>query len=241
MNSVTALWKKDFRLNAPWVLGGLLLIVAIHLLILLTVKTKEVQFALSLAPFFFHAVYFPLYLFISLQGESKQMHQWLHTPHSASVLLLSKVINGAAALFVSASIAAIYPLILFFGPMSTHVAGSRTDIFSIGFQVVGYIWIVSVQIGLFVLAVWSIYRWLKTYINRWTWVLVVVLVFTWWWGLAHFMDSTFYEWLTQWGPVVIGTAEYDDYLHLGKIVFEGILGAAYFGLAAWLLERKVEV
>ena len=59
MNAWLAVFKKDFRMVAPWLLTGLLIILSIDLIALLTVENTEAKMALIVAPLFFTSCTFP--------------------------------------------------------------------------------------------------------------------------------------------------------------------------------------
>ena len=79
MNAWLAVFKKDFRMAAPWLLTGLLIILSIDLIALLTVENRKQIDLKCIFHLFSHPV-LSLLSGCSLEREKKQMHLWLHSP-----------------------------------------------------------------------------------------------------------------------------------------------------------------
>lgn len=243
-----SLLKKDFRLALPWFLGGLGLIIAFDLWFAWS-PHPEVRLAFSSMLVFAHIIYFPVYLFISLWVEGKQMHQWLHSPRPAWQLILSKLVVGIPFILLSLSISGLYPTYLVLGPtdLFASLPGLDPTAFwsDVGLMLMAILWI-SFHLSLLLLVVWSVYRWLRTYLGKWTWLLTGAGFFFFLYLYSKWVTSHYYELLFQWGPTmnIKGLTEGQTstpFIHTGDILFDLLLAAAFFTLAQWILEKRMEV
>lgn len=240
------LLKKDFRLTLPWFLGGLGLIVALNFLLTWMIGMVAFSYLLVLA----HFLYFPAYLFISLWLEGKQMHQWLHTPRPAWQLLLSKLVVGVPFMILSLGVSGLFPTYLLLGP---------TDLFGInpalepsvfwsdlGLGFLMMLW-TSFLLGLFLLVIWSVYRWLYIYIGKWSWVITAAGAFAFLYLYTRLLNSPLYTSLSKWGPTFKFKMLEREGANLGPLVYTGeilldlLIAAGFFALSHWILEERMEV
>lgn len=243
-----SLLKKDFRLALPWFLGGLGLIIAFDLWFAWS-SHPEVRLAFSSLLVFAHVIYFPVYLFISLWVEGKQMHRWLHSPRPAWQLILSKLVAGIPFILLSLGVSGLYPTYLMLGPIDTFGTSSDLDPTVFWWDVVLILALLlwaSFHLSLLLLAVWSVYRWLRTYFGNWTWLLTAAGFFSFLFLFSQWINSHYYNLLAQWGPTLNfkGLTEEPTsipLIHTGEILFDLLLAAAFITLSQWILEKRMEV
>ncbi|MDA8352055.1 MAG: hypothetical protein M0Z65_02450 [Firmicutes bacterium] len=242
------LWK-DTRLILPWFLGGLALILLFDVWVTLTVDSPNARFGLSLFPLFSHFFYYPLYLMITLRVEGKQMHQWLHNPHPAWQLLLSKTGIGFPLMVFSLGVSGLYPSFVlithdFFQIHSVLDPVSLwMDVGSFLIGIVGY----SLNLGIILLLLWSIYRWLHTWWGKWTWVPLAGGFIAILYGFSQIMKTALYDTLFRWGatwPQFHSIPESQPSapgLYTGELLLNMLLLALFFFLSGRILDRRMEV
>ncbi|MGF7086194.1 ABC-type transport system involved in multi-copper enzyme maturation permease subunit [Kroppenstedtia sanguinis] len=231
MNAWLAVCKKDFRMVAPWLLTGLLIILSIDLIALLTVENTEAKMALIVAPMFVHILYFPVFLSSSLERESKQMHLWLHSPRPAWQLLLSKIVNACIATALSLGFSLVVPVGLIWTYPTRMQEITMADMDSLVDAAVS-IFIASLSLGFLFLLLWTIQQSLKGWIGKWSGVIYVAILFNNpLMGLKTHVssDGAYVEFkVSELGPWADGVLSF-------TLMF------LFFLLSAWLLDKKTEV
>ncbi|EGK11872.1 hypothetical protein ACFQ49_09730 [Kroppenstedtia eburnea] len=232
MNAWLSLFKKDFRIIAPWLLTGLLIILSIDLIALLMVADLETKMILSAVSIFFHILYFPVFLIGSLEREGKQMHLWLHSPRPAWQLLLSKVLNALTAKILSLGFSLVVPAWLIWKYPILMQELTKADMDSLVDAAVS-IFAASLNLGFLFLLLWTIQQSLKRWIGKWSGVIfvVVILLYNPLMGLKTHVgsDEAYVEFKVN---------------ELGPWAGEGLsftLMFLFFLLSAWLLDKKTEV
>ncbi|MFS1512996.1 hypothetical protein VQL36_11255 [Chengkuizengella sp. SCS-71B] len=199
-----------------------------------------------------HVLFIGNYILMSLNKEGKQLHLWLHNPQSAIVLLGSKLVNGFIALIVSLGVLITLTtinLIPFLSELSFYL-GDLTKLLL--YFVVNIIFL-SLLIGICFMFFWTIYHVLKSRIGRWSVLVIIVLINLFIWIFASFESTAIYDQLILWGEynLEFSTLEFINHNdeefgekvsnHLGENLFDALIGVLFFVVAAWLIEKKVEV
>lgn len=245
-----ALVKKDLRMNRTFMLVFWLLLLAFSLWFTYAFSTTESILLGTAILFILHIAYFPLYLFLCLSGETKQLHLWLHTPRSVIALLSSKITSGIIATFLSMGLAAIYPLWLssrLYDQYMDYIPFTTGELIRIGIELILLMVLLSIQLGIVILFFWSLHRWIHRFAGKWTWVItffaVISLMSLW----SQFTFSPVYDALTQWGePIPLYVWQFAEYAeigqtYLGQQLFEVISTLLFFAASVWILERRLEV
>lgn len=242
-----SLLNKDFRLALPWFLGGLGLIIAFDLWFS-RASLLGTRLAFSSMLVFAHFIYFPVYLFISLWLEGKQIHLWLYNPCPAWQLILSKLVVGIPFTLLSLGVSGLYPIYLVLGPMNLFGNNPTLDPTAfwsdVGLIVLTILW-TSFHLGFFLLAVWSVHRWLRTYMGKWSWVITTVGTLAFLYLLTQWVTSPLHASLFQWGPSaewkLLGDNRVFEPVYTGEILSDLLMTFAFFFLAQWILEKRMEV
>jgi hypothetical protein len=240
MAAWSALFKKDFRLTRTIFFVGLVINL---LILLLALVVDKYLFIPLLAGIVFHVFYLPIMLFTSLKTEAGQLHLWLHNPQSAVTLLLSKILNGIVMTVVSLVVLYSMAGILIFSRFSL-IEAYWTDAWMAGLMIFPHIIMISMDIGVWVILLWSLYHALKYRFGRWTWLTLLGVVTIPHWIHALFESSNLYKLLTQWGRLELSfpTFSIDPIpLYTGEYLYSFIIIVGLFYLSSWIIDRKVEV
>lgn len=232
MNAWLAVFKKDFRMTAPWLLTGLLIILSIDLIALVMVADLEIKLILSASSILFHILYFPFFLASSLDQEKKQMHLWLHSPLPAWQLLLSKVLNALIAKILSLGFSLVVPSFLIWKNSTAMQKPTQVEMESLMDTAIS-IFIASLNLGFIFLMLWTIQQSLKRWIGKWSGVIYVVAIL-------------FYNPLMELKTQISPDETYVEFNFLEPGPWsDGVLSAVliwiFFLLSAWLLDKKTEV
>lgn len=245
MRQWSALFIKDFKLTRTVFLIGLVMNVLIAMLTLYMGRVADdsllvfVPLAIAVA---IHVVYVPLIVFISLKSEGNHLHLWLNNPQPAFKLLLSKIANGLMMIVIS--LALLYALSrLLIEPEFSLIESYWTDTWRVGWFIFPHIIWISIEVSVWIIALWVIYQHLKLKIGRWSWAVVAgaaVLSE----GLnALFKTSDLYQLVTEWGGM---TYKFPTILpnpiqtYAGGYIYDLIIIIGLFILTAWLVDNKVE-
>ncbi|AOZ94035.1 hypothetical protein PNBC_05905 [Paenibacillus crassostreae] len=236
-----ALFKKDFRLTRTIFLVGLVinfLVLLLSLYLVMRMGDSFFIFAPLLIIILFHIFYFPIMLFISLKTEANQMHLFLHNPQSATTLLLSKVLNGLIMMVVSLVVLYMMASLLII-PRFNLIEQYWTDTWISGLLIFVHIMIVSMQIGVLVLFLWSLYHSIKHRIGRWSWLALLGAVI-----IKFRIDAYFVSFnLTQWGDLRMSFPTFQIepiQVYVGEYLYHFMCFIGLFYLSVWLVDRKVE-
>lgn len=191
MNAIAlkGLVAKEIRLTRNIFLSGLLLIILINGLVLLKAPTLEMKLALNCFLTLLHVFYMPIFVFYSLGREARQIQQWLYNPQSMNVLLSMKLLNACFSFFISLLVNCLYSVYIWFyltPNTSTLIKDiNKYTLLSLnGHQIteltqfnliIFYIFLSSVSLSIFILLLWTIFRWLKPYFKRWSVFMAVVI------------------------------------------------------------------
>jgi len=264
MSPFLGLLKKEFRLGLTgFFLAFLVLVVSFGFSFYLSWKQDEpsILFTLSIAIILGHVLYLPGYIGVSLYAEKGKMHLWLHSPHSGSVLLLAKLLNGLLAMFISLSIASVITIYtgVFVIDVLTEADITWKDMIKIGLNIVSHVVATSIYFTVWGVFLWTIEQFLKRFVGKLRWVVMVFLVISGLWLITKWETSALFEMLTHWGVVqsslpvtmfngVIFTAgslsiyaSGMDKFFVGIYLYYTIVAILVFLVSGWLLGKKVEV
>jgi len=250
MSQFKGLLKKEFKATKLDVSIGL---IALALAIFLTLifgnnEYLRISFIAAIFITIFHAFYLSIYMFVSLQKESKQLHLWLHNPQSGRNLLAAKLLNGLLAFAVSFSISLIFvyytgqKLILY--ENIPYVLRSQSIALFLIF--IGY----SIYMAFWIIFLWVLYRVIKNLFGKLSWLIMIIVIFSVSWVMGKISESGFYYSLSQLGKIDIDFSfiyfsgmEIDQipYISIGLIAYYLLLMLLLFFASSWLLDKKVEV
>lgn len=258
MSPFKGLLKKEF--NAVKLEVSILLIVlalAIFLTILVGSSYNPIIYFISaFSIVILHIFYLPIYTFVSLQKESKQIHLWLHNPQPGRNLLAAKLLNGLLAFAVSFTISLIFVYYTAnqFIPDEyiPNVLSSQVILLILTF--VGY----SIYMAFWIILLWVLYRVIKNIFGKFSWLVMIIVIFAGSWLLEKFNESKFYYSLSQWGKIDFNfTSFYYNkipnssgfeieidklpFISIGSIAYYLLLMLLLFFVSSWLLDKKVEV
>jgi hypothetical protein len=259
MNPWAGLLKKEFRISKLWIFGGVGFVVISNLIAYafsLKYGDPAIMFVPSMVIASFHVFYLALFMFVSLQIESRHLHLWLHTSQSAFRLLSAKLFVGAAGFLVSFLIAGIFAYAAFLQLRGTYLAGETWNsmlILKSGLVVAGNIALLSLYIAVWFIFCWTLYRLCKRIAPKFDVIMTTIIIILLVWLGNWFGKTGLYERLTKWGYFdieFISTVmmngqrvilEKTQHLPLGVFVYYGCIAIGLFLLSAWLIDRKVEV
>ncbi len=248
MRAWVALFRKDFKLTRTVFFVGLVINVLLAMLTMYVgMKTDDtlLMFIPLVAAVVFHIFYVPIMVFISLKAEGNQLHVWLHNPQPASILLLSKLVNGLMMIVISLLMLYVMTGLLII-PEFSLIESNWTDVWMAGLLIFPHIILISIIIGVWVMFLWALYRFLKIRIGRWTLLVVIGVVFLSGWIAALFESTKLYMLLTQWGSMDI-QFEFSTFslepipVYAGEYMYTFIFIIGLFFLSAWMIDNKVEV
>jgi len=256
---VTA-WKgllqKEYHLGKKGVLISLILL-AFYFLLAIGISYKyeqtPIMLVLGMVALGFHTFFMIVYLFNSLNTESKNLWLWLHNPQSAKRLLLAKLLNGLFALLVSLAFNSIF--VWYAGTKALNELNQNiywsdiTKIFSIIiFHIIAY----SIYLGIWLMFAWTIHHVMKRYIGKLSGLVVLLVFFIPTWGVDKITSLPFIQSFMELGKIDISfkllnnlpkqiNVDADPSLYIGNYLFYLIIIVAVFLLTSWLIDRKVEV
>ncbi|SMO61577.1 hypothetical protein [Melghirimyces algeriensis] len=222
-----ALFQKDFRMGAPWLLTGLSILIGIDLTSIWFVENPDLKKGIFFFTILVHYFYFSIFLLSNLEQESKQLHQWLHSSQPAWKLLASKILAALSATILSFSIGCFYPVWYLFQE------GFLPKIWEDITQTIGIILLSSLSFGFLLMVVWMIQQGLKSHIGKWS-----GLVFVFYFVIFNFLTNVV---TTQSHIQNENGWSFTINLYWTSWVFHLTTVVLSFLLATWLLERKTEV
>lgn len=260
MTAFQGLWKKEWKLS--WLFHTLLISlgVLITAVVYLWLKAKGQEPFISIPLVIIltlHIFYLAGYLLFSLNKEGSNLHIWLHSPQSIHKMLGAKFLNGALFMVVSMIIFSALLLFLFFS--SGELSFIFSDLVKGALIANGYIFYQAVVLGVFVLLLWSVYRLVNQYTGKWGLLLVLILAI----GLmlmeSWILDSGLMMTFNSWTEVKVDPSQlfpsiYDFFntnynvneletvpFSYGENIVNILFSVFYYFVAAYILDRKVEV
>ncbi|GAA0367059.1 hypothetical protein [Bacillus horti] len=249
MNSWVGLLKKEFRLTRTLTIAGLAIIaVAFIIAYFMTLRWELYPIILGMTALTVmgHVAYLAIYMFVSLQAESNKLHLWLHNPQPSLRLLGAKLVNGAAANFVSLAVSIallMFSLNFVSEGIETHLPFNIGVVFQEVLIFAGFLFLTSIYISLWLIAAWTVYQFCKAYIGKWSFIIVLIgfLAISTLQGM--FENTAIFETLTNWGYISVTSlnSHFFEGIHVGDILYYLVISVALFGFSCFLLDRKVEV
>lgn len=246
MEAWIQLFKKDFRLTRTAFLIGLVFnFFSFMFAIYIGMRANEplLMFIPLVVAIVFHAIYFPIMLFISLKTESNQLHLWLHNPQPATALLLSKGLNGIVMTVISLTLLYVLAGFLILSNF-TLIDTYWRDTLMAGLLIFVHIIFISIVIGLWVMFLWTLYQFLKNKIGRLSWFAVIGAILVAGWIGALFESTQVYLFLTEWGEMTyqFPTFPVDPITTFaGEYVYRCLIIIGLYFASAWIIDNKVEV
>lgn len=253
MSQFRGLLKKEFNAGK---LEVFILLIVLALAIFLTLlfgnnMNPITYFIPAIFIMIFHLFYLPIYMFVSLQKESKQLHLWLHNPQSGRSLLAAKLLNALLAFIVSFTVSLIF----------FYYTAQKIIVFNLNpqaiFLILTFIWY-SIYMTLWIIFLWVLYRVIKNKIGKFSWLIMIIIIFAGSWFMDKIKGSEFYYSLSKWGKIDIDFSsfyfnrspsssglgieiEQIPFISIGSIVYYLLLMLILFFISSWLLDKKVEV
>lgn len=261
MNAWGGLLKKEFRLGLPGLyLGLIILAVWFGFGAFLQWKLNEpgILFGFSMAAIVFHIFFLPVYMLISVNGEKGRMHLWLHSPHSGTVLLLAKLLNGLFVMLLSLCISLAISSLAF----NLDHSIVQDTIAQLNNKLLFFIQaLIHLIVASIYLTIWGIFLWvlsivLKRVTGKFNWIAMLFIIII---GLSlinSWESSSLFDMLTHWGSISSGLAGFEmnvqdetvnfqsagiGKIFLGNYVYYAIVSLIVFFTSGWMLDRKVEV
>ncbi|MBO7744405.1 hypothetical protein I8J29_09380 [Paenibacillus sp. MWE-103] len=238
----SALFMKDFKLTRTVFFIGLVLNAWVAILTLYMEKADSLLMFVPLAiAIAVHVIYVPLMVFIGLKAEGN-LHLWLSNPQPAFKLLMSKVSNGLAMVVISFASLYAFTELLTVHKLS-WIESYWTDIWRMGWFIIPHVIWLSIELSVWVMALWAIYQSLKQRIGRWSWAAVVGAAILSGGGNALFKSSALYRHVADWGgrtyhfPALLSEP---IHTYAGGYVYDMIITVGLFILTAWIVDNKVE-
>ena len=245
MRQWSALFMKDFKLTRIVLVIGLVINVLIGMLTLYMERAAGdslIMFVPLALAVVIHAAYVPIVVFVGLKSEGDQLPLWLHNPQSAYKLLSSKIANGFVMIVISLS--TLYAMSrLLAEPKLSLIKPYWTDTWRAGWFVFPHLVWISIELGLWVIVLWALYRYLRLRIGRWSRAAVAGAAI-----LSVAIDSLAkasapYRLVAEWGGIAytfptLSSRSVQTYA--GGYVYDFIIIVGLFMLAAWLVDNKVE-
>lgn len=254
MKAWFGLLEKEYRLSRMSILIGYIVMATLFLFsFAFDGKQEFAAYAgvMMIGSAFIFTFYMAGFMLFSLKAESNKLQLWLHSPHSALKLLLAKFTIGLASLMVAVFFSIIYfrfagsTIIDYFG-----ISVIWPEIGRIAGLMIIYLIAASIYIGAWAIFTWTIYKVLKQYIGKISFIVTIILL-----GFIQYvMDIiTETEWfgvLTNWGGYEIQieklTKMYPNHIsvetgYVGNAVFYLIFTIGLFLLSSWIIDRKIEV
>jgi hypothetical protein len=257
MNKWKGLLRKEFHISKAGMLVSIALVIFGHLIAYtfsLIYNEPKIMILPSIAIIVLHVFYLTVFMYLSLQMEAKQLHLWLHTPYSASSLLLAKLLTGMAGFLFSFSVSGIFAYIGLLKLRVVYVSEELlepTIVLLRGLMVGINVFLFSIYLAIWLVFYWTIYQLLKRLMTKLIVPVIVIIGFFLTWMGKLFQKTVLYEKLTKWGYVDIDVfGDLDKHYEMmeimaqfpiGTIVFYSVITIGLFILSAWLIDRKVEV
>lgn len=262
MSAWSGLLKKEFHLSRARYLIGLIVVALIFgfgYVTSIRIDEPGVMIGFSAMVIAFHLFYLPLHVFTSLNMEGKNLQLWLHNPQSGKELLSAKLVVSTIAMMVSLAISVTIAFILLnltvfkeqsISDLLAQINLDVSFIFAAGSLTLSHLIAFSIQLTVWIMFLWTAFQLCKSRIGRWSWLVLVGLIFIPTAILTEFQETPFFAWITNWGKINITFLEelhwnvgesgmFDVYI--GDYVFHLLITAGLFFLSAWLIDKKVEV
>ncbi|GGD05673.1 hypothetical protein [Pontibacillus salipaludis] len=260
MTAFQGLWKKEWKLS--WVFHTI--VISLGMLVTAIIywwlrgKGQEPFITIPLIIILaLHIFYMAGYLLFSLNKEGAKLHIWLHSPQSIHKLLGAKFLNGALFMVGSMIIFTTLLILLFFS--AEELSSIFADLLKGALLANGLIFYQAILVGVFVLLLWSVYRLINQYTGKWGLLLILALAI----GLmiveSWILDSGFMVTLYSSMEINVDLRELfpsiynfvnDNYnvtemdeipFSYGEFVVNILFSTLYYFIAAYILDRKVEV
>ncbi len=239
MDVLIGLYKKELKLLKNTFIGVLIATGVIFIIGVVAANWSQ-QFGLfyflSFSLFGFHAFYIIWFMLQSLQFEVRY-GQWLHNPHSGSMLLLGKLLASSTYFLISLTLNTIILLILLPYMIEVVPVPQVGELLLVILDIV----IGSILLGIFATFLWTVYY----SISAPTWVRTIFLL------LIIFSLQVAYNLILQipaFSSTSVKVMGYTDMFYIRftptnpvLMFFYILLTLIAFFLSAKLLERKVEV
>lgn len=245
MRQWSALFIKDFKLLRTVFFLGLVMNVLISMLTFYMGRVADdsllmfVPLAIAVG---IHIIYIPIIVFIGLRIESNYFTLWLNNPKSAIKLLLSKILNGLMMMVIS--LALLYTLSgLLIVSKFNLIEPYWTDTWRVGLFIFPHIIWVSMELSVWIMVLWALYKYLNLKIGRWSMTVVVGAIILSGGIVALFQSSKLYRLFTEWGgitykfPTILSNP---IHTYAGEYIYEFMIIVGLFILTAWLVDNKVE-
>jgi hypothetical protein len=259
MSKWNGLLRKEFHISKTGILVNIALVIAAHLIAYgfsLKYNDPLIMFIPAIVIVALHIFYLTVFMYLSLQTEAKHLHLWLHTSHSASSLLLAKLLTGMVGFLFSFSISGMFAYIGLLKLRGIYLSEETWEtmlVLKSGLVAGISIALFSIYLAVWLVFYWTIYQVLKRFMTRFRVLVIVItsLIITWLGKL--FQKTVLYEKLTNWGffnitfikSIVVENkhvmVEHVREIPVGIFVYYTLIVIGIFTLSAWLIDRKVEV
>ncbi|WCN38895.1 hypothetical protein [Aneurinibacillus uraniidurans] len=249
---------KDLKMMKGWFLGGIAVMIAINILgawIAYETRVGASSFLLSFV-LFIHALYVPVYIWISLSKEWRGTYvYWLQFPQSSWTLLAIKL--GSA--LISLCISYVAAFVMFYGINQMDLNSSKSlmnimtgpDAFDIRgyvdymnehfFSVFSLVLYMNVVFGVWALLFNISIQAVRRRLHRFSGIVMFVIFAFLLWAEFKFSTTNLYSSVTKWGAFSGDSVWAYLEMNMGELLFDLPIMIVYFFLAGWLVERKVEV
>jgi hypothetical protein len=259
MSKWKGLLRKEFHISKTGILVSIALVIAGHLIAyVFSLKYNEpgIMFVPAIVIVALHIFYLTVFMYLSLQAEAKHLHLWLHTSHSASGLLLAKLLTGMIGFLFSFSISGMFAyigLLKLRGVYFSEETWETILVLKSGLFVGINVALLSIYLAIWLVFYWTIYQLLKRFMTKFSGLVIVMISFFVTWMGKLFQKTVLYEKLTKWGYVDIAVfgniplerkyvmMEKMGQFPIGTFVYYSVIAIGLFILSAWLIDRKVEV
>lgn len=259
MSAWLNLFQKEYRMTRNATFISLAIILAGGLWLLYQSYQHNIAVLLIPAGFLmaFLLFYPAMYILRSLAWEWKVSPQlWLHCPQPAWMLLSAKLAHPLLhSLAVMALTAALLTLGISIAPSPAQLGGmSAAEMLALLFEAGFYAAVMIVAASIYISA-WATMISVATvlagqFLGRFRWVAGVAVFLAATVGIGQLEETWAYAQITRWGLINIGFNSFSPFpqidlnicqIYAGEVLFYLLLTAALFALAAWLIDRKVEV
>lgn len=242
MRQWSAMFIKDFKLTRTMFFIGLIINVLIAMLTLYMERADTLLMFVPLAiAAAIHVIYVPLIVFVGLTLEGN-LHLWLKNPQSAIKLLLSKIINGLVMAVISLALLYVFTRLLII-PKFSLIEPYWKDAWRMGWFIFPHVIWISIELSVWVMALWALYQYFKLKFGRWSWAAVAGAAVLSEAINALIKSSAPYRHVMDWGritykfPAILSTP---IQTYAGGYVYDLIIIVGLFILTAWLVDNKVE-
>jgi hypothetical protein len=246
MQAWVALFKKDFKLTRSVFFIGLVmnaLIVMLTVYLGMIANDTLLIFLPLVAAVVFHVLYIPIMLFSSLKSEANHLHLWMQNPQPASVLLISKIVNGLIMMVISLLMLSMMSGLLIVTKFNL-IEAYWTDTWVSGLLILLHTIMISILFGVWVVLLWALFHFLKNRIGRWSGIVVIGAVIVPSWINALFESTALYRVMTKWGGITYHFPTFPIspiQTYAGEYVYTLLIIIGLFVLTAWIIDNKVEV